>query len=118
MFTNSITVFESLDGNTVLDHENNFRKLSIKIDALRTDLSNKGFFIPRFTYEFSSKTGFDVKRYVTVTDKNVPENEDATELVEGQPVINSINGKRARSNSITENLGKSEPDKTVKRSRI
>ncbi len=77
---------EDLDDNDKVDvkhHQANFDNLKIQIDTLRGELAEQEYFVPRFSYEFSTKTGFEVKKYVKVSSKTVPDEEDSTELVTG-----------------------------------
>ena len=48
-------IFYSDINGQVPDHESSFQQLSITIDKLRSELAAEGFFIPRFSYEFSEK---------------------------------------------------------------
>ena len=62
------------------------------------------------------KTGFDVRRFVQTVNKTVPDKEDSTELVEAQPVANSISRRRGR---IDDNdLLRFDLNKSVKRPRL
>ncbi len=109
-------VFYTDNGSTLADHETNLKGLSTEIDSLRTSLTNDGFFIPQYTKTFSSDTGFDVKKYVTVSNKSAPVLNDSTEVVMGTPVFNSMKRKRTVStSSSSSDIGTLELNKVVKK---
>ncbi len=91
---------------TILDHQANFERLSEQVDSLRDELTDQGFFIPRFSYEFSQKTGFDVKPYVEMSKRAFTADGDPTELIKGVPIESSLRVGNP-SKIITFNLKKS-----------
>ena len=76
-----------------IDHEERFNDLSTMIDTLRSEPAARGFFIPRFLYEFSARSGLEVRRFVWTTASSAPADSDPTAIVEGVPVRSSRGGR-------------------------